>query len=129
MLTLQYVPYADIEGLSSEARVEHLLAIVKDEKIILLEGKLRSEEEAVLIKRTMEEISASFKGIEISPLDVTSKQDQAFFQKLKNRFFDFLLGDRRGLTIIGPATIVKEIRKDPDKIQLLTQDVKRKRKK
>lgn len=128
MLTLQYVPYTDIERLTSEARVEHLLTIVKEEKIILLEGKLRAEEEAVLIKRTMEEISASFKGIEISPLDVGSKHDQAFFQRLKTMLYDFLLGNRRGLTIIGPATIVKEIRKDPDKIQLLTQDVKHKRK-
>jgi len=32
-----------------------------------------------------------------------------------------LLGNRSGLTIIGPANVVKEIKQDPDKIQLFTQ--------
>ena len=40
-----------------------------------------------------------------------------------------LLGNRQGLTIIGPASIVKEIKQDPDKIQLLTKDVRRRKKK
>jgi hypothetical protein len=38
-----------------------------------------------------------------------------------------VLGDRQGLTIIGPASVVKEIKKDPNKIELLTSE-KRKRK-
>jgi len=33
------------------------------------------------------------------------------------------------LTIIGPASIVKEIKKDPDKIQLLTNEKKSKKSK
>ena len=37
-----------------------------------------------------------------------------------------LLGDREGITIIGPASVVKEIRRDPNKIQLFTFDLKRK---
>ena len=41
--------------------------------------------------------------------------------KLKARMVNFLLGNRSGLTIIGPANVVKEIKQDPDKIQLLTQ--------
>ena len=39
-----------------------------------------------------------------------------------------LLGDRQGLTVIGPATIVKEIKKDPNKIELLTKEGKGKKK-
>jgi len=35
---------------------------------------------------------------------------------------NMLLGDRQGFTIIGPATIVKEIKNDPDKIELMMQD-------
>ncbi len=127
MLTLQFIPYADIDRLSSEKRIEKLLKIVKDEKIILLEGKLRAEEEASLIQRTMEEISKSFKGIEISPLNVHRKEDMAFFQKIKGRLINFLLGSRQGLTIIGPATIVKEIRQDPDKIELFTTTARKRK--
>lgn len=127
MLTLQFVPFTDIELLPSPERIDKLLKIVKENKIILLEGRLRSREEAELIRRTMEEIDDSFKGIEISPITVDTNEDLAFFQRLRAAFIDLILGDRRGLTIIGPASIVKEIRKDPDKIQLLTEDRKRKK--
>lgn len=128
MLTLQFIPYTDIERLASPERVDKLLKIVKEEKIILLEGRLRSREEAELIRRTMEDIDDSFKGIEISPVAHGSAEELAFFQRIRTKLIDLLLGDRRGLTIIGPANVVKEIRKDPDKIQLLTEDaVKKKR--
>lgn len=128
MLTLQFVPYHEVERLSSPERVNKLLKIVKDGKVILLEGALKSREEAELIRRTMEEIDDSFKGIEISPITV-AEQEMAFTQRIRSMLINLLLGDRRGLTIIGPANVVKEIRKDPDKIQLLTEDSPKKRKK
>jgi len=128
MLTLQFIPYIDIEVLGSPERVEKLLKVVKENKIILLEGKLRPREEADLIRRTMEEINDNFKGIEISPINVHRKEDLAFFRKVKSVLINFLLGDRQGLTIIGPATVVKEIKADPDKIQLLTEDGSHKKK-
>ncbi len=42
---------------------------------------------------------------------------------------NMLMGDRMGFTIIGPATIIKQIKKDPDKIELFTKDIKKKKKK
>lgn len=120
-LTLQFIPHMDIEPLSSADRIEKLLSIVKENKIILLEGSLRTTEEAELIRRTMEEIDDSFKGIEISPVIVEDK-NKAFFRKIRSKLINLLLGSRQGLTIIGPATIVKEIKQDPDKIQLFTED-------
>ena len=44
-------------------------------------------------------------------------------QKLKGAFANLLLGDRTGLTIIGPASIVKKIEKNPDKIELFTNEI------
>ncbi len=38
---------------------------------------------------------------------------------------NWILGDRTGVTIIGPATVVKEIKQDPDKIQLYTKEFKK----
>ena len=35
---------------------------------------------------------------------------------------NLLLGDREGLTIIGPASVVKKIEKNPDKIELFTKE-------
>ncbi|MFH1072157.1 MAG: DUF2073 domain-containing protein [Nanoarchaeota archaeon] len=121
MLTLQFVPYAEIEGLNSVKRIEKLMKIVKTNKIILLEGKLKLHEEVELIRKTMSEIDESFKGIEISAINPEAKDD-ALLKKVKSRFVNLLLGDRNGFTIIGPASIVKEIKQDPEKIQLFTEE-------
>ena len=126
VLTLQFVPYMEIENLSSLGRIRKLLNSVKEDKIVLLEGRLKKEEEAELIKTTMEEINAEFKGIELAVIYPES-QNFAFFRKMKQHFINALLGDRQGLTIIGPASVVKEIKKDPNKIQLFTTETKAKR--
>lgn len=128
MVTFQFVPYTDIETLSSAKRVNKLLNIVKENKIVIMEGRLKKEEEADLIEITMEEISNRFKGIELSVINPDrSKLD--FSQKVKNSFASLLLGDRQGLTIIGPASIVKKIEKNPDKIELfISKDEGKKRK-
>ena len=125
-LTLQFIPYGEIEHLSSQKRVDKLLRLVKTDKIILLEGRLRSEEEAELIRRTMEEINDKFTGIELSVVYPESK-NVALFAKIRQSFINLVLGDRRGMTIIGPANVVQEIKQDPDKIQLFTKDMGRKR--
>ena len=124
MLTLQYVPYHEIQGLSSIGRIRKLLNMVaKENKIVLLEGRLRKEEEAELIKATMEEINHSFKGIELAVINPSAQSGV-----ILGNLFNMLLGDRQGFTIIGPASIVKNIKKDPDKLQLLLSESKRKRK-
>ena len=46
MLILQFMPFDEIASLSSDKRVSKLLEIVKENKILLLEGRLRKEEEA-----------------------------------------------------------------------------------
>jgi hypothetical protein len=120
MLTLQYMPYHEIEHLSSQNRVKKILKIVKEDKIVLLEGRLKKHEEAELIKSTMELINDSFKGIELGVLH-PEKKDLPFFAKLKHNIVDYIMGDRQGLTIIGPATVIKEIKQDPDKIQLFAE--------
>ena len=121
MLTLQFVPYSEIEYISSVGRIRKLLNIAKENRIVLLEGRLRKEEEVELIKATMEEINKDFKGIELSVI-YPNKKESDLFRRLKKNFVNMLLGDRQGLTIIGPASIVREIKKDPDKIQLFTED-------
>lgn len=127
MLTLQFVPYHEIEGLGSARRVKMLLDIVKKDKIVLLEGRLKKEEETDLIEITMEEIDDNFKGVELAVVNMENK-DAQFLKKIKNNVVSMLLGDRQGFTIIGPATLVKEIKRDPNKIELLTQEARGKRK-
>jgi len=128
MLTLQFIPYAEISNLSSEKKIQKLLRVVREEKIVLVEGRLGSSEKSELIRKTMEEIDDKFKGIEIEELDI-EKKDKAFFDKIRTLFINLILGKRKGLTIVGPATIIKEIKKDPDKILLFTEEGRRKKKK
>jgi len=128
MVTFQFVPHHEIEDLSSAKRVNKLLNIVKQNKIVLLEGRLRKEEETDLIEITMEEISKSkFKGIELSVI-YPEKDKFSGVKKVRQGFVNMLLGDRQGLTIIGPASVVKKIEQNPDNIELFTQEVRKSRK-
>ncbi len=117
-LTLQFVPYHEISDLSSERRINKLLDIVKKDKVVLMQGRLRPSEEAWLIQKTMELVSKSFKGIELCTLYPESK-NKKLLNTLRNMLVNFLIGAREGITIIGPATIIKEIKRNPDKIELL----------
>lgn len=125
MLTLQFIPYYEIDGLSSDKRISKLLKAVKSNKIVLLEGRLKPNEEAELIQKTMSEINDNFKGIELSVVNTDILSDN-FLKKLRVRIINMLLGNRHGFTIIGPAKIIKEIKQDPDKIQLFTEDLSKK---
>ncbi len=126
MVTFQFVPYADIEYLSSAKRLNKLLNIVKNDKIVILEGRLKKHEEADLIEITMEEINQRFKGIEISVI-YPDKDKYDGLKRLKAGFINMLLGDRQGLTIIGPASIVKKIEQNPNKIELFTRETRKRR--
>src|SRR3990167_3502076 len=127
MLTLHYMPYGEIEALPSEERGGKILEIVKKNRILLLEGRLKKEEETELIKQTMEAIDDDFKGIEIGTIDPAAKESAAMVEKIKKSMVNMLIGDRDGITIIGPASIVKEIKQDPEKIQVFTDVGKKKR--
>ncbi|MBL7056432.1 DUF2073 domain-containing protein [Candidatus Woesearchaeota archaeon] len=126
MVTFQFVPYYEIEDLGSARRVKKLIDIVKQNKIVLLQGRLRKEEEADLISIAMEEIGKKFKGIELAVIN-PEERGQEGLRKLRNNFFNIVLGDRQGLTIVGPASVVKDIKKDPSKIELLTKESRKKK--
>jgi len=123
MVTFQFIPFQEIENLGSAKRVNKLLNIVKENKIVLMEGRLKKQEEADLIEITMEEISPKFKGIELSVV-YPNKSKQDFGQKVKGTFANILLGDRQGMTIIGPASVIKRIEQNPNKIELFTKEAK-----
>jgi hypothetical protein len=124
MLTFQYVPFNEIENLSSERRITKILGIVKRNKIVLMQGRLKPFEETSLIERTMQEVTKEFKGIELCTIYPNNEKHKTSAQ-IKQMLVKMVMGDRDGLTIIGPATIIKEIKRNPDKIELLTHNFKR----
>jgi hypothetical protein len=120
-VTLQFIPFSEIAYLSSYKRVKQLVDYATEDKILLIQGKLAPEEEADLISETMKKIrgNSKFKGIEIATFVPKSSQTMPMFQALKEGIARALVGERDVFTVIGPATVVKEIRKDPTKLQLL----------
>lgn len=127
MITLQFVPNKELRSLSPNSRIKKLLNIVREDKIVLMEGRLRPEEEAMLIENTMKSITRSFKGIELCTI-YPGEKDYGFLNRFKKGLANLLIGYKQGFTVIGPATIIKEIKKDPDKIQLFTKNGIRRKK-
>lgn len=118
--SIQFLPYSEIKELDSNMRIKKILGIVLGNNILILQGKLKPEEEARLIGDTMVMIGyvQNFKGIELAV--ISGNGNQGFFGKMKTGLANALAGgDLGAITIIGPATVVKEIKKNPKKIELL----------
>lgn len=119
-LSLQVIPYSEIQNLSISERVKKILNLVLGNKIVILHGRLRPEEEARLIEDTMALVGhvKDFKGIELAVIEPNTK-DKGLFTKAKYELAKKLVGDTNALTLVGPASIIREIKKDPKKIELL----------
>ena len=130
MLTLQFVPYHEVESMTEDAKIKKVLDIVKEEKIVLMQGRLTPEEESMLIQKTMESVDKRFRGIELCTVFPEYRKKQKSQNSFKMMISKLFLGNRDGVTIIGPASIVKEIKRDPNKVELLTNYIpKRSRRK
>jgi len=119
-LTLSFVSYRDIAELESSERIKKLLNIILNNRIIILQGKLQPEEEVRLIEDTMALVGniKNFKGVELAVISQNG-EGLTFMGKMKRGLARALVGDQDTLTIIGPASVVKEMKKDPRKIDLM----------
>lgn len=119
-LSLQIIPFSEIKDLGITDRVKKLLNLVLGNKVVILQGRLRVEEEIRLIEDTMAMVDhlKSFKGIELAVIEPDSR-NQSIFYKVRKGIAATLIGHSNAITIIGPASIVKEIKKDPRKLEVL----------
>ncbi len=118
-LTIQFIPYTEIEDLKSGERVRKILNMILGGRIVILQGKLTSGEEARLIEDTMAMVGhvKNFKGIELATLNPNSS-NLGIFGKFKHGLAK-ALGAQEAITIIGPASIVREMKRDPRKIEIM----------
>lgn len=119
-LSLQVIPFSEIQELSISERVKKILGLILNNKIVIIHGRLRPEEEARLIEDTMALIDhiKDFKGIELAVIEPETKEKNIFI-KMKHGIARKLVGDSTALTVVGPSSIVKEIKRDPKKIELM----------
>lgn len=119
-LTLHFMPNSEIASLDTVERIKKLLKIILDNKVVILQGRLKPEEETRLIEDTMIMIGniRGFKGVELEVISPSS-EDRGLFDKFKFGLAKALVGQQDALTIIGPASIVKEMKKDPKKLEVM----------
>jgi len=122
--SIQFLPFSEIKNLDSNERMKRILSLVLGNNILILQGRLLPQEETRLIGDTMAMIGhvKGFKGIELAVISGNGEEERTFFNKLKKNIVKVLQGaDLGAVTIIGPATIVKEIKRNPKKIELLLE--------
>ncbi len=119
-LTLEFMPYSEIRDLDSGQRVKKMLSTILGNRIVILQGRLKPDEESRLIEDTMAMVGhvKNFKGIELAVIS-SDKAQNPLFSKFKQGIARALVGDTTAMTIVGPASIVKEIKQNPKKIELL----------
>ena len=111
---IEFILAEVLEGKTEKKKIEYILNSVKKDKILVVEGALNPFEEQSLLEKTMEAIDDKFTGIEVSTIGDESDD-------LKSRILRLLGGKAAGLTVIGPAKLVKQIKKDPDKLRLYAE--------
>lgn len=117
---IQFMPYSEIKNLDSSKRIRKILEIVLGNSILIIQGRLRPEEELRLTEDTMAMIGhvKNFKGIEIAI--ISPQQNRSIIEKFKYNLATKLSGaDLEAITIIGPVSVIKEIKQDPRKIELM----------
>ncbi|MFA5797663.1 MAG: DUF2073 domain-containing protein [Candidatus Woesearchaeota archaeon] len=113
-------------------RIDFLMSLIRDNRILLIEGRLKPEEEGLLIQESMRHIDATgkhFSGIEITVLHESYRQTYSKIQQCKKKIAAWLLENKKesmiphGITIIGPALIIKEMKQSPEILEMHLQKI------
>jgi len=100
-----------LNDLTSKEKLRFILDEVKTGKILVLEQGLTPVEQTSLIENTMREIDQdTFIGIE---MEGYSEEKTSFLQRV------FGITRKPRMTVIGPAHLLKMVRKDNDKIETM----------
>ncbi|NPE26530.1 DUF2073 domain-containing protein [Methanococcoides sp. SA1] len=119
-LTIHFMPYSEIANEDTVERIKKIMGIVLKGKIIILQGKLGVDEEAKLIENSMMLIGnvKGFAGIEIASLS-GENENRTVFEGIRRNIARILVGEQDSITVIGPASVVGEMKKDPKKVELM----------
>jgi hypothetical protein len=119
-LTIHFMPYSEIANEDTLHRIKKLMGLVLDNRIVILQGKLRPDEETRLIENSMTLIGniKGFQGIEIATV-TNEGEHNSLFNRIRHNIARILVGEQDSITIIGPASVVKEMKQDPKKIELM----------
>jgi len=98
-----------LENFSSDEKLKFIIKEIKKGKILVLECGLTPMEQTNLIEKTMKEIKQdTFIGVE---MEGYSQENTSFIKKI------FGIVSKPRMTLIGPADLLKMVKKDNDMIQ------------
>jgi hypothetical protein len=113
-LKIKYMPYEKLK----EQKFNGIVKDLRHNTIILIDAKLSAKEEAQIIAETMRNVSEDFSGIEFGSLDFYSEKESGNLSKIRIALIEKIIGKKRGVTVIGPASIVRKIKKNPKELLL-----------
>jgi len=109
-ISFNLVSRQKLEELSSDEKLKFILKEVKKGKILVLEYGLTPIEQTILIENTMKEIEQdTFIGVE---MEGYGQDNPSFIQRLLG------ISRKPRMTLIGPADLLKMVKKDSDMIQI-----------
>ncbi len=112
-LKIDFISTNMLSGLTMNEKIASIIKKVRDNHIVVLDESLDFVEEAKLVTTTMEAIDTEFKGIEFCTLPRKANP----FMEYATKAIETLTGkpvSRPGLTLVGPSTIIREIKRDPN---------------
>jgi hypothetical protein len=108
-ISVNLVSRNKLDEFTSDEKLNFIIKEVKKGKVLVLEQGLTPFEQTELIENTMKEIKQdTFIGIE---MEGYSEEKKTFIHKL------FRIIKKPRMTVIGPADLLKTIRKDSNMIQ------------
>ncbi|MFH1447678.1 MAG: DUF2073 domain-containing protein [Candidatus Micrarchaeota archaeon] len=113
-LQIEFISSNSLKPMDEEERMDYILRSVSKNKIIVLDEMLSPVEEKNLIQETMKRIDSKFSGIEISTLGKNESD-------VRTKIIKMLGGNIGGMTVIGPSKLVKQIKRNPNKINLFAE--------
>ncbi len=118
-LSLHFLSFDKLKEEDSRENIKNILDRAKKGQIVVIEGTLSPVFESNLIESTMQNVSTKFSGIEIASITVNKRlSDGPLGDKMKEFMLSKLGGGKRGLTVVGPANVIKKIKSDPENIIL-----------
>ncbi len=111
-LEVDFVPFSSIRQKTPEQKVSFLMERVTAGKVVVIEGTLDPEEEAMLIKSTMKRITDEFPGIELCTLSGDEYRKKGLVESIQDRLLK-ALGHRKGIVVVGPAALIKQVKRSP----------------
>jgi len=113
-LKIVFLPTKQLYEKKDNEIFKKIINEVQQGNIVLIEKNISPLFEGQLIKETMKNVSDTFEGIEFVRLDLNEKNKNTF-EAIKTTISKLLVGERV-LTLIGPSSIIKNIKRDPNAI-------------